>query len=315
MKVEEIKTDRIDTMEAKKLEVVGYHKFLKKYIKNRENPICFVEGDDEKYYYLRVRLRCDNKEPVFIRCGNKQGVLNTFSQINGKYQFNNLRLFYFVDVDFDPRINNSLIYETNYHSIENLYTSVEVVEKIFRNEFMLNEDDEEFVTALSLYIERQLEFHRAILLLNAWISCQQDLRNSGVIGSKLKLKEKKLSDFVTINLDGIVAKYDISSFESMFPEAFKIENDVLARKIVEFEEKNLQQILRGKYEVEFLKKFLDLVKEDLGKETPIYFKARKRVSINFQDVISQFANYADTSECLFNYINRRWNQEAYQHAQ
>ncbi|WP_162939105.1 DUF4435 domain-containing protein [Paenibacillus lautus] len=314
MRVEKNKIDRIDKMEAKKFEVVGYHKFLKKYIKNREHPICFIEGEDEKYYYLRVKLRCDNKEPVFIRCGNKEGVLNTFGQINGKYQFNNLSLFYFVDVDFDPRMNNPLIYETLYHSIENLYTSVEVVEKIFRNEFMLNDDDEDFVTALSLYIERQLEFHQAVLMLNAWISCQQDLRNSGVMGSKLKLKDKKLSDFVTINLDEVVAKYDISSFDSMFPEASKIENDVLARKIVEFEKQNLQQIFRGKFEVEFLKKFLDLVKEDLGKETPIYFKARKKVSINFQDVISQFANYADTSDCLFNYINRRWDQ-AYQHAQ
>lgn len=300
------KKSRLDHMEEKRSQVVGYHKFLKKYIRSKENPICFVEGEDEKYYYLRVKLRCENRDPVFITCGNKEGVLNACAQINEKYQFSSLKLLFFVDSDFDPSYNSRLVYETPYHSIENFYTSLEVVERIMKNEFKLDEDGDELAIILSLYLERQVEFHKAIVTLNAWIACQQDLRNQGNKEGKLKLKDKKLTDFVAISLEKVEAKYDSSMLAVHFPEANKIEDSILDEKINQLQTRNMQQVLRGKFEVEFLKKFLELVKEDLGKSTPEYFKKRKNISVPVHDIVSQFSNYAETSNCLYDYINKVW---------
>lgn len=297
--------NRVDEMEKKARLIAGYHKFLQKYSKYEEAPICFVEGEDEKYYQLRVKLICDNYEPLFIVCGNKDGVLNTHELINIRGQFTKYKLFFFIDSDFDEKVAKQMIYETPCYSIENFYTSREVVAKIIKSEFKFEEDDIDFSNAMQLYSNRQSEFHEAISLLNAWIACQRDVARKGII-TRLNLSGLKIKDFVTIELDKINMNYDLESIESKFSNAYKLPSDEVRIKLEEHNYANKQIIFRGKYELEFMKKFLQKVKDDVTSKQPVYFSKKRSISINIQDAISQFSMYAETSNCLYDYIKQQW---------
>lgn len=297
--------NRVDIMEQKAKLLAGYHKFLEKYSKIKEMPICFVEGEDEKYYNLRVKLICDNKEPHFIVCGNKDGVLHTFDILNTSVKYSNCKLLFFTDSDYDAKISNPLLYETPCYSIENLYTSKEVVAKILKNEFKMDDDEPDFTTALQLFSARQSEFHNAISLFNAWIACQRSIARQGIV-SRLNLGGVKIKDFVSIELNKVVKKYDIDFIESKFSYAYVLPRDQVAEKQNEHDYENKRKIFRGKFEIEFIKKFLEKVKDDVTSQTPVYFSKRRNVSINFQDAISQFSIYAETPDCLVDYIRHRW---------
>ncbi|MBH5319031.1 DUF4435 domain-containing protein [Paenibacillus sp. GSMTC-2017] len=297
--------NRVEFMERKAKLIAGYHKFLQNYTKYKEAPICFVEGEDERYYHLRVKLLCDNLEPQFIICGNKDGVLNTFDLINSSEKYSDCKLLYFVDSDFDPRISNNLIYETPCYAVENFYTSREVVSKILKCEFKFDEDGPDFSTAMKLYSERQSEFHEAISLLNAWIACQRDIARTGIM-TRLNLGGLKINNFVAIELDKVEMRYDIDLIESKFSHAYILPRDNVTTKQEEQNIANKRLIFRGKFELEFTKKFLQKVKDDITSQEPAFFSKKRSISINIQEAISQFSIYAETTNCLIEYTKQQW---------
>lgn len=86
-----------------------------------------------------------------------------------------------MDRDFDSLINNSLIYETPYYSIENFYTGNEAVSNILRNQFKLDDADEDYQIAMDLFKRRQKEFHASTRYFNAWIMLQRELSSEGIM--------------------------------------------------------------------------------------------------------------------------------------
>ncbi|MGQ7776803.1 DUF4435 domain-containing protein [Bacillus sp. WC2507] len=298
--------DRLELMRGKKVEnVVGKHRIMSKFFKNKTSPFCIVEGEDEKYYKIRVKMGCSNKEPIFIPCGGKRKVLETYEWIKSKSEYKEGKFMFFVDRDFDELQNNHSIYETPFHSVENFYTTEDSLKNILRSTFKLDEDTGNYVFALKLYKKRQSEFHESIKLLNAWIMCQNDLAKQGKI-SKLNLKNVKIEDYVSIKMSAVLPKYTLEIFDVKFPHAHKVTNEDIKKKLNQIEGSNYQQLFRGKFEIQFLRKFLDLIREDLCKPTPQHFPEKKKVNLNVYDVVAQFSSDATTTDCLYNYINRIW---------
>lgn len=303
---------RIKMMDDKMAtDVVGYHRFMLKYPKNRKLPICIVEGEDEKYYGLRVKIICNNLTPVFIVCEGKKGVKDTFDLISSKKEYREGKIFYFVDRDFDALIENTSIYETPYYSIENFYTGDETFSCILRNQFKLNEDDEEYRIAMDLFKERQREFHESTRYFNSWILLQRQLSSKGKM-SRLNLSNINIKNFVSINLNRVIPKYDINKIHNYFSGAYKLLHEQVQDKFDELEDVNYQQVFRGKFEIQFLEKFLELIQEDIGspEESSVYFKEKRSVSLNFYDIVSQFSSFAETPDCLVDYIKNIWSPEA-----
>ncbi|PGM57291.1 hypothetical protein CN947_23380 [Bacillus cereus] len=297
---------RVEMMRLKKTEkVVGRHRFMVKFPKNKDAPFCIVEGEDEKYYELRVKMRCDNIEPICIPCGGKSKVIDTYEWIIKKPEYSKGKIMYFIDRDFDELYNNSLIYETPFYSIENFYTTDEAISKIFRNTFKFDEFGDHYKIAMELFKERQKEFHESTKLFNAWIMCQRDI-SAKQKKSRVPLAKVSIEDYVSINLDSVTAKYTLETIRAKFPEAHEVSEEELNNKIKELDGRVYQEIFRGKFEGQFLRKFLELLQTDVCSKEPRHFPTKIKVSLNMYDLVAQFSNYATTPNCLINYINNIW---------
>ncbi|PGN64603.1 hypothetical protein CN961_03540 [Bacillus thuringiensis] len=300
---------RVAMMKLKKTEkVVGRHRFMVKFPKNKDAPFCIVEGEDEKYYELRVKMRCDNIEPICIPCGGKKKVIDTYKWITKKTEYSKGKIMYFIDRDFDELYNDSLIYETPYYSIENFYTTDEAISKIFRNTFKFDEFGDHYRIAMDLFKKRQKEFHDSTKLFNAWIMCQRDI--SATQGkSRLNLADVSIENYVSINLNSVTAKYTIETIQDKFPEAHEVSAEELNNKLQELEGCVYQETFRGKFETQFLRKFLELLQTDVCSKEPKHFPSKIKVSLNMYDLVAQFSNYATTPNCLIDYIDNIWSPE------
>ena len=137
----------------------------------------FFEGEDSKYYGIRIKNIIRPEKDVHLSCKGKEGVLGIHRMLSARNHYANIRAAYFIDRDFDKPISElglNGIYETPCYSIENFYTSVQCFSEVLRTEFKLIESDENFEKCVSLYVRLQEEFHNSIELLNTWIACQRD---------------------------------------------------------------------------------------------------------------------------------------------
>ncbi|MGE7673001.1 DUF4435 domain-containing protein [Lysinibacillus sp. NPDC094403] len=282
------------------------HRLSINFPKYRENPICFVEGYDSDYYQLRVQLRCSNKTPYFINCGGKENVTKVFDKVSSRIEYEKGRLMFFVDSDFDDSLQNPSIYETPCYAIENLYTSCQAVKKILEGLFKLEDNIVEKI--LKLYQILQGQFHEAIQYFTAWIFLQKNCKEN----IRLNLKDLKIKDLVNITLENVTSIYTLQFIEGKFPHAKKINHQDIQKKCIDISKENPQTFYRGKYEMEFLAKFLCLIQENLGsKDSSIRkFGDKKKIPLTIYDPISQFSQYADTPECLIEYINTKWNKKS-----
>ncbi len=282
---------------------VKFIEFMRLYKHSKDSFFCIVEGEDGKYYDIRIRHYCRNNNYHFLVSGGKEEVIRLHSMITGKEEYKNAKTMYFVDKDFDDVLNISLIYETPCYSIENLYTTLDAFSRILKNEFGLNKLDADYEKCFDLFLERQNEFHECVKLLNAWIACQRDLSNKGIC-SRLNLNNININNFVDIELDKVVSKYDVNVIHKILPDAIKIESDVLEEKIKYIEKMDTQKYFRGKFEIEFMRIFLEKLKQDRCCKTPKYFTKRKRIRLNLSrsNIISELSQYAETPACLCSYL-------------
>jgi len=302
--------NRLEILDEKiKTESVIFHKFMLKYPRNNTFPFCMVEGeDDEKYYSLRVKLTCSNNDPIFIPCNGKKGVLETYNLIKRHEKYNNGKILFFIDRDFDDLVDEDSIYETPYYSIENFYTTDDSIVKICRSVFNIDESEDDYKTFFTIFKERQLEFHEATKLLNAWLICQRDLHRQGVM-PRLDLRSFKLREFLSIKLDSVEMNYDLAKIEDKFSGAYKINQETIDEKLHSLRACSPQEVFRGKFELEFLCKMLELLQTDICNRTPQFFQKRRRVSLNLYDAIAQFSSFAYTPQSLINYITLVWQKE------
>lgn len=296
-------TDRVETARKnRKGAAVKFVEFMKLYRINKEAVFCAVEGEDGKYYDSRVRSHL-GIEAEFMELGGKEAVLDFHKIISRHMEYWQAKILFFIDRDFDPLVKNVLIYETPCYSIENFYTSNKVLSRILRYEFKLYPFHEDFKNCLSLFTQRQTEFHNCTLLLNAWIACQRDLNNSG-FSARLDLNSFDMKKLVKIRLDSVSAEYDQEQLEALFSNAPKISPEVLEEKINQFKKENPQIIFRGKFELDFFRTFLEHLISDCRSDKPTYFSSKRPVKLNVSgtNAISALSSYAETPKCFLRYL-------------
>ncbi|HGA1022773.1 TPA: DUF4435 domain-containing protein [Bacillus cereus] len=301
---------RDDKLRSKRTRgAVGFHKFVLKYKSKQKKPYCFIEGEDNKYYLPRLIMICKT-EPEFIRCNGKQGVIEAFQEIQKHKEYKEDSLLFFVDSDFDTPINNENIYETPCYSIENLYTSPRVFERILKSEFSLDEAESDFANAMNFFINKQNEFHNVIALLNAWIfSYKKYIDKTGEI-IKLRLNELSFKEhLVAVSLEGITCKYNLEDIEKTLNIPNKVSNDeIMSTYQVINSNPKRGEIFRGKFELEFFRILLNKVIEDGNKkENRKIFLNKRKVSLPLDaNILTVLSSYAETPECLFEYIEKQW---------
>jgi Protein of unknown function (DUF4435) len=275
-----------------------FTEFTRLYKQNESALFCFFEGEDSKYYNVRVKNIARPSKDIYMSCNGKEGVLGMHRMLSARKYYANATTAYFVDRDFDELIRINEIYETPGYSLENFYTSIQCFSEILKSEFKLTELNENYKKCISRYTDLQKEFHDAVELLNVWIACQRDK------ATRIDISNLSILDFVSIELSGILVKYTVNDLNSRFPTAPVLTNMELDSKKIELFSRTRQKSFRGKFEIEFLDIFLKKLAEEANKGSYPYFDCKVKVVLNLskRTMISNLSQYADTPDCLYVYL-------------
>ncbi len=61
---------------------------------------CFFEGEDSKYYGIRIKTIAMPDKYFFLSCGGKDGVLKIHQIISSEEYYKSSKAAYFIDRDF-----------------------------------------------------------------------------------------------------------------------------------------------------------------------------------------------------------------------
>lgn len=282
--------------------VAVFVEFTRLYKRYESALYCFFEGEDSRYYGIRIKNTVRPEKDIYLSCSGKEGVLGIYRMLSSRKHYANVRTAYFVDRDFDKSIHEtgmSAIYETPCYSVENFYTSIQCFSEILRHEFRLTESDENFERCISLYTKLQEEFHSAVELLNAWIACHRDKFN------KVNVSELNILRLIHIDLTQVFAIYTVDDLRKTFPDVPTISQQDLDAKKSELAANTWQKSFRGKFEIEFLFAFLQKLFKEANQGTYPYFTRKVKVvlSLTKKAIISDLSQYADTPDCLYRYLD------------
>jgi len=288
-----------------------FTEFTRIYSEKPSCLICFFEGDDEKYYGIRIRENLKETDYEGIVCDGKAGVIALFEMLkkHTHIPYQNARKAFFTDRDFDaplPADIRSKVYETPCYAIDNFYTSVDCFKRILKSGFKIsefNQDDEPvFNQCVSLFTDTQKQFHDAVSLLNAWMML---VRQKGI---GLNFNDIHLKKFITININRVSEKQPTLDYlNNLFPRHGISESEINLQA-ASFISQDRGKIFRGKSEIEFPILFLKKLKNDLCLDSPKYFPEKRKISFALpdsrDDILSEFSQYADTPECLREYLKK-----------
>lgn len=288
---------------------VIFHEFLLEFKKNKSTVYCFVEGsDDIDYYRPRIEAYVSWSDNPYIPCSGKRGVIGIFEIIKGRREFEDCKILYFVDRDFDDNSQISdEIYVTPSYSIENLYTSTECFCKALKYVIKRKETDQDFGRAIELFQQRKDEFHEIVSDLNALIASDREINSE--VKNRKSINGIKITDYMNISIDKISVEANFADLLDLFNHIDSEKKDEVKSRLVA---KDRQLTFRGKFELQFYAKFLDLLIRDSNvrkDELRKFFK--ERVKTQDLDVtkspVQVLSSYAMTPICLQKYINTALN--------
>jgi hypothetical protein len=283
---------------------VSYYEFVKAYATLKDFIYLFFEGEDLKYYGIRIEKYTRNYIPLC--CGGKDGVLKIRELIKKNYP--GARVAFFVDKDFDNNDgNHENLFTTRSYSIENYYILQPCLESILKQEIMISDMHEEYKIAISGYMELKIEYIRAVYELNLILMY---LRRNGYDYVKLNLQSFNIMKYISVNLTKISGKLT----REKIIELFKLEESIIDDKKLkalegELGEQNHEMWIRGKFMFEFFLKYLHLLAEDANTAGGIIFRTKRacKMKIDRATALSDLAKYAITPPELDAFLENRCN--------
>lgn len=261
---------------------------------------CFVEGYDMPYYRAIVR-NVNRKNPVEIKCNGKGNVIAANKYIEGREDCKKYTKRYFVDRDYDS--NDSLpntIFVTDGYAIENYYLTDSCVSSILETEFKMSKA--EYKTnhdrCMALFHQEHQKFFEGTLLLNAWYRClyQSPLWNRSDVSLDISFPK----EWLDLNIGNIVYSYTLEDIEKKFDKAPKLETNDIHKNKCELRALGPSRS-RGKYEMQFLFEFLNMIKNE-PKKNRVYSVAPCSLPFQQNSMVSTFSQYAEVPDGLYKYI-------------
>lgn len=272
------------------------------------------EGEDAKYYSIRINSILPDLKWASINCGGKYNVLKLREDIRSHPNYYNAPCLFFVDSDFDNNeviANLTDVYLTPCYSIENLYFTESAFVRIMESEFKAsatNERSNDFESALCIYRKIKEEYLNEISGFNYLIKEIRRIEKEGNSTGKLYINDLPFSKLVRVSLDKVDKVYDENQPEIIFP---KIASN-LDIKIINSENyfSNISSELwfRGKQHLEFFRNFLVHLINDINSKTGRkVFSTKGRVGLNLttDNCVSDLSQYADTPICLISFLKRQ----------
>lgn len=296
---------------ARKATSVQFMDFIKAVSRNRSILVCFFEGEDEKYFSIRLNTILPEIKWTGVNCGGKSNVISLRDKIRSHAQYKDSFVAFFIDNDFgdDAVDNEDDFYITSCYSIENLYTSVKTFENIITAEFGMSEfcsESNDFEIATSIFKDRLEEFCNVMLPFNIWIKAHRIIeKNTDDKSNQLNLNNLKIEDLASINLSGVSSVYDCENISSLFANSFTITAEQYAESEAYFNQQELKEFLRGKQQLEFLRVLLTHFREERSKKSNTIFSKRTPIKLQLSkaNTLSELSQYAVTPSCLVTYLN------------
>ncbi len=198
------------------------------------------------------------------------------------------------------------IFETPCYSIENFYVSLDAFKEILKNEFQLSDlNDDVYKSCVDIFTARQKEFHEAVTLFNAWYACLIKIRNENGLKTGVNLEDKLPENFINFSLEKISSNYNLQIIKNNFPNATEVSEEILNRKVIDFKSCDHCKVFRGKYEMQFLLKIIELIIKDSQSDKKCI---KQKISFSFgsalsnTQAISVFSAYAETPKILNDYL-------------
>lgn len=299
---------RKDMMRNKrKITPVNLLKLLQSINNYEKTIICVFEGEDAKYYGHRID-RYFTLERENLSCKGKSNVLALRDLVKKNQELSSAKILYFIDADFDNNEKHEDVYCTPCYSIENLYVNEAAFKTILRDEFNISSlNDLPLLTQLcDIYKRLETSADQALLDLNAWIFLRKEQKKDDE-SINLNLNNVELDRFITINSDGSIArKYTMEELDEVFSINHPLDVDKLDTIKSSLSSKDLRIVSRGKYRMEFFRKFLSNLSDDARKSAGLFHgkKITPRLALSKAQLLSELTQYATTPQCLSDFLNR-----------
>ncbi len=293
---------------------VKFMEFTRIISKRNGSVAIFFEGEDEKYYSVRINTIRPDLNWIGINCGGKKIVLELRNKIRGHHTYKNSPCMFFVDSDFD---NNNEIqeledaYVTPCYSIENLYITDTALSRVLRAEFGLSDSCESstcYHNAFSIFKKSRTEYLESISDFNYLIRELRIMENRGELNAKLNINNINFDTLIQVELDSSRKVYDESNPITFFPNLPKNLTIDTTNSKIHFSNLNPELWYRGKQHLEFFRIIVSQLKNDRCRKTKRrIFKEKGNVKLQLTkaNCISELSQYADTPSCLKYFLNNR----------
>lgn len=306
---------RVETLKDSRDSIsVKFLEFTRIRCKSTNQIAIFFEGEDEKYFSGRINIIRPDIRWSGINSKGKSNVISLRNKIRKHSTYKDSPCLFFVDSDFDSNkeiSNANDIYLTPCYSIENLYFSDTVFEKILAAEFGLSDTTDEhecYKKALELYVVTKKSYLQEIKYFNFLIRELRVMEQNGSIGGRLNINNLSIDDLISINLGYVTKQYDEKKPQQIFPELSSEIQISLQESENYFIELSADQWFRGKQHLEFLRVFLVKLKEDrCNTKSRTIFKSKGKVKLHLTKAnsISELSQYAETPNCLKEFLVRQ----------
>ncbi|WP_201709326.1 DUF4435 domain-containing protein [Streptococcus salivarius] len=309
--------------------------------KNMDTYHFFFEGYDRFYYFNKfkeVHYSLLKSYPLCnqYECGGKSEVLKIHQKIcREESLLPKNQLLFFIDKDYDNV--GSLqscyegVYQTDFYSIENYYTSSEVIERIIEEEIGYNRGSTEFDELVSKYEKLHQSFidkltdynlfcmlclkYRFVLDLQEFniFSCI-DIEDFSIVFLNAGIDGEQLDD---IDIKYLVSRYEIQLARKIAKLKGKGEDtssfiDLLSRfkskrkgiiRLIQYYKKvkpfDISYFFRGKEDFKFLIRFLKYIEYFYGCKTHLPLKSTEKT------LLSHLAKHAIVSPSLLSYFEEK----------
>lgn len=312
---------RVDVLKQSRDSIsVKFLEFTRIVSKGSNRVAVFFEGEDEKYYSVRINNIRPDIQWSGVNSKGKSNVIKLREKIRSHSVYENSPCLFFVDSDFD--CNSELsglddLYLTPCYSIENLYISNAVFERVMAAEFGLSditEDNNCYKNAFEIYKKTKDSYLEVISHFNFLIRELKLKEYKNEISGRLNINNLSIDDLLTIKFGSVTKKYNENSPCTLFPELPEELSISLHSSELHFKELCGEKWFRGKQHLEFFRSFMGKLKEDrCKKESREIFNSRGNVKLSLTKAnsISELSQYADTPKCLKDFLeNQNYSQSA-----
>lgn len=274
-------------------------------VNNPDALFVFYEGQDNDYYFPRLQSNTGRSIEA-IKCKGKSNVIKVGKILISKPEYKKYHKGFFVDKDFDLNTDPVLseFYITSSYSIENFYVSDNCMELFLKQMLNFHTGEALLADVMADYRNLRQQYFDAILLFNTWYCAIKRKYGDSITG--INLDKAMPKGFVKFDFKSsqVYQQYTMAEIYTEFPAA--VNYPLTAQELSEaktYISANMLKNLRGKYCLSFMEKYISSLSEKI-KNTPEYSAHRRVINIQYNNIMSILAPFADTEQETIDYIVR-----------